>query len=154
MRKFAIMLVCAVALSGCGSNADAPKDGEPAQDAQVAQDDAATPSSIQVTINGTTTTKEDKWDELKEGKELLLVDITLQNNTEDTYEFNPNYVYIEVDNDQQHPASLNPVEGEKLGSCHLESGESVSGVIPFEIDEGTTDYEIYFEDFDYEIKLN
>ncbi|AMJ40671.1 DUF4352 domain-containing protein [Anaerotignum propionicum] len=154
MKKFAmVMLVCAMALSGCGSNSDTPKDGEPVQDSQVANDDNAAASPIQVTLNGTTTTKEDKWDELKEGKELLLVDVTLQNNTEETYDFNPNYVYIEVENEKVSCSDLLPAEGETLGSCSLEAGKNTSGIIPFEIEEGTTDYKIYFDDVDNQFEV-
>lgn len=140
VKKFAMtMVVCAMTLSGCGNASNTPKEEV---------------LPIQVTLNGTTTTKEDKWDELEEGKELLLVDVTLQNNSEDVYEFNPNYIYIEVENSMEYSSFASPSEGERLGSCHLDPGESVSGIIPFEIDEGTTDYEIYFDDLDshFEVK--
>lgn len=154
MKKFAmLMLVCTMALSGCGNNSDTPKDGDPVQDSQVTKDDTATASPIKVTLNGTSTTKDDKWDELKEGNELLLVDVTLQNNSEETYEFNPNYVYIEVENEKVSCSDLSPAEGETLGSCNIGSGESVSGVIPFEIEEGTTDYQIYFDDLDNQFEI-
>lgn len=110
-------------------------------------------SDLMVILNSTTRTTEDKWDELAEGKELILVSVTIKNNSEDEYEFNPNYVQMNVDGHIEMKTDKNPKDEDSMRSKIMLSGEEYTGVIPFEVEVGQEYRGIIYDDFNIQIEL-
>lgn len=140
MKKILILVFSLIFLMvGCGTTPTEPSEQEE--------------PTISVVVNDQITTQEDEWDELEEGYELAVVNITITNNTDADYEFNPNAVIIQTDNEQIMVSDKHPKGEETLSSYNLEVGESLSGIVCFDIPVGA-EYEIYYDDLnDNKFKL-
>lgn len=141
MKRWIIIALCLL-LVGCGTTAK--KTTEEVQKHE-------TPS-ITVVVNSTERTSVDQWDELKDGYELAVVDITVTNNGEESYEFNPNYLALQHDNNNISCSDKRPKGKDVLTSYTIEPGESLAGIICFEIPIGT-EYNLFYDDFNNQIKL-
>lgn len=107
---------------------------------------------IEVILNSVENTKEDKWDELGEGKELLLLNVTIKNNSNKEYEFMPDYFSLEIDGNKVHVTDIAPKEGNVLHTTTIAPGDSIEGLINFTIDEAA-EYKIIYDDFNIKIEL-
>jgi len=149
MKKIIIVLsVLLILVSGC-TNGETTE--QPNTEAQPKTDNNAqnqeTQSAIEVVINSVETTKEDKFDELKEGQELLVVDISITNTGKEIYEFNPNYLELKINDKTLRETDMTPKDKEAMSMMDIEPRQTKTGIICFEIEEGTTDYGLVYEDF-------
>ena len=139
MKKLAFILSMVLVFAvGCAN--EAPEAGDTVQEQEQS-------NSIEVTLNSAEITKEDKYDELEEGQELLVVNISIMNNSEEVYEFNPTYLTLEVNGESISDTSISPKDKDNMHMANIESGEAKTGIVSFEVDEGTTDYGLVYEDF-------
>lgn len=135
MKKVSILiLLMMLMLVGCGEAATNKVEMEVSEE-----------PNISVEVNDQTTTQEDKWNEIKEGYELAVIDITITNNSDADYEFNPNYVVLQTDEKQILESDKQPKDKEVLTSYNLEPGKSLTGIVCFDIPTDTT-YELYYDD--------
>lgn len=124
MKKvFAILIVMALIFTGCGNSKSETKEK------------ASDESKIKASVVKIEKTKEDKWDELADGKELVLVYIKLENKIDKTVEFNPNDISLQTDKNTIFETDKLPKDKETLGMTSIESGETLEGIVCFEVNE-------------------
>ena len=141
-RVISILFIVLVSLTlvGCG-NKTAVKSEINDVPATVEKDEV---KKVIVTVTKEERTKEDKWDELKDGKELVLLYVKITNNTDKEIEFNPNDISIETQTDTLMVSDKLPKDKETMNLRHIASGESFEGIIPYEVNDGET-YKVYYK---------
>lgn len=101
---------------------------------------------ISVELSNSYTTKEDKWDELSDGEELLVLEVSLTNNLDKDYDFNPNSINVQFDGKSVYPSDKMPKDTEVLSSYTMSAGENISGIICYDVPEDLSEYRIFFDD--------
>lgn len=142
MKKIFILLLLSLVMVGCNTD----NGTEPNVEVEQLQ------NSLVVEVLRVDETEEDKWDELGEGKTLVLVEVRVANRMEEYYEFNPNYVYLKVDGGDEYPTHISPKEGDILNMKDIGPEEEIIGIVPFEIDKGK-EFTIMYYDFEREYEL-
>lgn len=145
-----LILSLAIITAGCGSDSEkaVKTDGNKTDSTEKTENK----EEIIVILNSKEKTKEDKWDELPEGEELILLDVTITNNTDKEYEFIPDYFSLEVDGSRLSVTDIAPKTGELLHTTMIKPDESITGLINFRVDEGK-EYKIIYDDFNKRIEL-
>lgn len=152
MKKILFMLLClslVVFLVACGGEKQKEATKETAASAETQQ----AKEGIEVVLNGTSSATEDEWDELEDGYELAIANITVTNNTTEAYEFNPMYLTLQYDNQAVSESFCTPKGQKVLDHFMIEPGKDLTGIVCFDVPIGTTEYNLYYNDFDNEIKL-
>ena len=140
MKKILIMLAMALLLTGCQAK-------EVSQEIQEVKEEPKTKQTLDVNVIGATEHTEDKWDELEDGKKLILLEVSITNNSNDDYEFNPNYLLLNINSQKESISDKIPKDTEVLNSGYIKPGETLKGYVSFEVMENITDYEVYYEDY-------
>lgn len=140
MKKILIMLAMALLLTGCQAK-------EVSQEIQEVKEEPKAKQTLDVNVIGATEHTEDKWDELEDGKKLILLEVSITNNGADDYEFNPNYLLLNINSQKESISDKIPKDTEVLNSGYIKPGETLKGYISFEVIEDVTDYEVYYEDY-------
>lgn len=151
MKKIILILsMLLILISGC-TNGETTEEATTETQPKIennAQNQEPQSKSIEVMLNSVETTKEDKFDELKEGIELLVVDISITNTGKEIYEFNPNYLELKINDKTLRETYMTPKDKDAMSMMDIEPGQIKTGIICFEIEEGITDYGLVYEDFD------
>lgn len=172
-----LFIVSMVLIAGCageapesGETAETPTGGgEVGQDTPTPTPTATTPPSTPTstpTETPTSTpeskviveysgTKKDKIgsgtfaDTPDEGNVYLILDITVKNKGYDSVSTNPFNFGVIVNKQKRDAAFVTNLENE-IETVELMDGGTESGKIAFEVPEGTTEYELVFEDYNIE----
>lgn len=131
MKKIALLIVCMIVLlTACGI-AEQAVEGE-------------SEPTVTVVVNEKSRTAEDQWDEIAEGYELAVVNITVTNNTSENYDFNPNYITIQYDGQTEFVSDKKPAGEDVLNGFIIKPEESITGILCYDIPIGT-EYEVVFD---------
>lgn len=145
MKKLiSVLLVTLVSLSviGCGEKIESkPAIGEVSP---VKTSTNVETKKVLVAITNEERTKIDKWNELKDGKELVLLYVKLENKTDKAINFNPNDISIKTSTKTLTETDKQPKDKETLKSSTIKTGETLEGIIPYEVNVGET-YEVYYK---------
>ncbi|WMI80916.1 DUF4352 domain-containing protein [Anaerotignum sp. MB30-C6] len=159
MKKCAmlgIVFMLSFGMIGCGGETDTTASQE--ETAKVERGESTeVEQGVSVALNGVTTTEEDHWDELEEGKELLVLDVSITNHFTDDYEFNPYYFTLQANGKSMLVSDERPKDTETLNSYKVAPEETLNGIICFDVDKGTTEYRIFYtdaDDMDIELTLD
>lgn len=154
LLSIALVFLLCLSFTACGGDGNATGDGNTGQgQEQQPQDSDTETSPIAVSVDNVFTTKEDEWDELTDGTELLVLEVTVTNDGDSDYEFNPNYVSVQFSGETVMESSIAPKDKKTLDGYTMAPGETISGAIPFEVPEGTTDYRIFYDDFENNFEI-
>lgn len=125
MKKvFAVLIVMALIFTGCGNSKNETKEK------------SSDESKIKASVVKIEKTKEDKWDELGEGKDLVLVYMKIENTSNETYEFIPDYVSLKTDSKTLNITDVAPKDDKEiLHTRNIEPGETLEGIVCFEVNE-------------------
>lgn len=125
MKKvFAVLIVMALLLTACGNSKNETKEK------------ASDESKIKASVVKIEKTKEDKWDELADNKELVLVYMKIENKSNETYEFIPDYVSLKTDSETINITDVAPKDDKEiLHTTNIEPGEALEGIVCFEVNE-------------------
>jgi len=143
-KLISVLLVTLVSLSviGCGEKIESkPAIGEVSP---VKTSTNVETKKVLVAITNEERTKIDKWNELKDGKELVLLYVKLENKTDKAINFNPNDISIKTSTKTLTETDKQPKDKETLKSSTIKTGETLEGIIPYEVNVGET-YEVYYK---------
>jgi len=137
-----LIVLLSLTLGGCGVKTEA----KPSKNEVSAKETSTKVESkkVLVTVTKEDRTKEDKWDELEDGKELVLLYVKIVNNTDKEIQFNPTDITIETSAKTLYDSDKKPKGEETLSLKHIASGETLEGIIPYEINVGET-YKTYYK---------
>lgn len=153
MKKIlALILILSLAIITVGCGNDSEKAVKTDEEKTNGTEKTEGKEEVTVILNNEDKTKEDKWDELPEGADLVLLDVTITNNTDKEYEFMPDYFSLEVDGSRLNVTDIAPKTGELLHTTMIKPDESITGLINFKVDEGK-EYKIIYDDFNKRIEL-
>jgi len=138
-----LVMLISLTLVGCGVKTEA-KPSTPTtttSDKILSNVDA---KKVVVTVTKTERTKDDEFDELKDGKELVLLYVKITNNTDKEIEFNPTEITMETPTETLSDTSISPKGIETMSLRHIESGKSFEGIVSFEVNIGET-FKVYYK---------
>lgn len=145
--KIALSFMCVFVMSACSNSSDDDNNKKEETKTEYKQNETVTYEGVEYTVTDVKKTTGEDFDQAKDGKEYVIVSLTIENKSEEKVSYNPYDWKMENSNGQEESQTFTTVDNDTaLSSGDLNKGGKVEGTIAFEEPQGDDGLKLNYYD--------